>query len=260
MGRWTRGLRRLHGTEGCWARTGRVRAAGLSLLIVCAVGVVSLGSGAAAVAWAAPASWRVADGESLRWQGVHRQQTSATCGPASIVTLLTYYMGIPVEEEEAARRARLWAGGDDAPLDGGEAVTMRGLQAALASWGVAAYGLAMSLDGVEAYLAEVGIPLIVRVTWPDPHFSVVAGTADGHVLLADSSLGWRALPYNDFLTIWDGIALAVDPDASPLLSHRTINEGLRSGRGPEAASWTAAEALGDLRARLRHLRRGVVGR
>lgn len=240
-----------HYAEGCWVP------AALLVLIACAGCFLFFGTGTTAEAAPSRQSpWRVVDGESLRWQGVHRQETSATCGPASVVTLLTYYMGISVEEEEVARRARAWRGGGHAPLSGDDGVTMRGLQAALTSWGVRAYGLAMTRESLEAYLDEVGVPLIVRVARPEPHFTLVAGTADGHVLLADSALGWRALPYPDFLAMWDGIALAVDPDHSPLWQEMASS----SNAEPLGPRWAGSQELGRMSARLHHLRRGVVGR
>lgn len=251
MQRRTKRRSTAHHAEGRWVPAARL------LLIACAGCFLFFGTGTTAEAAPSRQSpWRVVDGESLRWQGVHRQETSATCGPASVVTLLTYYMGMPVGEEEVARRARAGRGEDRSPLPGDDGVTMRGLQAALASWGVRAYGLAMTRQGLEAYLDEVGIPLIVRVARPEPHFTLVAGIADGHVLLADSALGWRALPYPDFLAMWDGIALAVDPDHSPLWQEMASS----SNAEPLGPRWAGSQELGRMSARLHHLRRGVVGR
>src|SRR5690606_2530617 len=73
------------------------------------------------------AAWRVRDEERMRWEGIVRQTTSRSCGPAALATLLTYYLGIPVSEREAARRALgLEDGtGDDAALH--VPATMRGL-------------------------------------------------------------------------------------------------------------------------------------
>lgn len=159
-------------------------------------------------------SWRVRDGESLRWEGIHRQETSRSCGPAALVTLLRYYLGIPITEEEAARRALGLGKGDVSPDALLAPTTMRGLRDALATWGLAAYGLRASLAQVRAYVDQVGLPLIARIAHPEPHFTLIAGVARGHVLLADPALGWRAVPEGDFVAMWDGVVLALDPRAA----------------------------------------------
>src|SRR5690606_3381742 len=166
--------------------------------------------------WAAPSpgGWRVRDGESLRWDGIHRQETSRSCGPAALVTLLRYYLGIPVTEEEAARRALGLGEGDLSPDDLAAPTTMAGLRDALATWGLAAYGLRASVAQVQAYVDEVGLPLIARIAHPEPHFTLITGVEGGHVLLADPALGWRAVPERDFLAMWDGVVLALDPRAA----------------------------------------------
>lgn len=211
----------------------RLQRAGLAALVLLALCTIA----------PAPArgAWRVADGEGMRWRGIHRQETSRTCGPASLVTLLEYYFHVPATEEEVARRALGW--GDAQPPPGAldQPATMRGLRDALAHWGFAAYGLEMSASGLRTYLDEVGVPVLVRILYPEPHFTLVAGHAGGHFLLADSALGWWPLAEGDLLAVWDGVALVVDPRSVP----------------PGAGAWPSRREAARLAQRLGHLRRGL---
>lgn len=201
-------------------------------------------AGATGASARSPGGWRVRDGESLRWEGIHRQETSRSCGPAALVTLLRYYLGVSVTEEEAARRSLGLGEGDVSPDALMAPTTMRGLRDALATWGFAAYGLTASLAQVQAYVDETGLPLIARIVHPEPHFTLVVGVERGHVLLADPALGWRAVPEGDFLAMWDGVVLALDPRAAA---------GKPQGRHHAGARRALAE-------RTDHLRRGVVRR
>lgn len=197
-------------------------------------------------------AWSLADAESLRWRGVHRQQTSRTCGPATLVTLLTYHYGIPVTEEEAARRALGLPPEEATPQRLAAPASMRGLRDALRSWGLEVYGVRMSVEGLAAYLREQGRPVVVRIVHPEPHFTLLTGivkdhTGEHHVLMADSALGWRALPLEEFAGLWDGYGLVV---VTPLPSAPAVHEAAGLG-------YKASEPA-EFRGRLDHLQRGLL--
>lgn len=204
-------------------------------------------------------TWTLVDGERLRWEGVHRQETSRTCGPATLVTLLTYYYDFPVSEQEAARRALGLAPEEATPERLAQPASMRGLRDALRSWGLAAYGIKMSPEGLAAYLREQQRPVMVRIVHPEPHFTLLTGIVGDHVLMADSSLGWRALPLEELAALWDGYGLVVEQPLPPAPEPSSpVAAGWRHDAMRHDVMRHDAREAEELRGRLEHLRRGLL--
>lgn len=145
----------------------------------------------------------------LRNEGVVRQHWDLSCGAAALATLMTYQLGHPVTEREAALamlrrtspnlvRQRL-------------GFSLLDLKIYAATQGLGAAGFSdMTLDDLDAVA-----PAIVPIRWRGfRHFVVYRGRRGDRVLIADPSFGNRTLPDWAFRSAWaGGVAFTVfDPD------------------------------------------------
>lgn len=126
--------------------------------------------------------------------GVYRQSTDYSCGPAAAVTALRR-LGLPASEAELALLART-SSATGTPPD----VLVRVLNARYANEGLTATVLRLkTLDELETVL-----PCLVTVQyglWVD-HWLYVVSVSDTEVEVADPSLGWVTLKTSDFLRRW----------------------------------------------------------
>ena len=130
-------------------------------------------------------SWK-----SFRDQSVEKQAHDFSCGASSIATILKYYYGITVSEDQV-----LQAIGKDKTR-----ANFASMQEAVHKLGFRALGLATNYD----QLSRLKMPVIVYVRYRrDDHFSVVQGIGPNTVLLADSSLGNRSFSRAQFLKMWE---------------------------------------------------------
>lgn len=119
-----------------------------------------------------------------RWKdGACLQTTFATCGPASVCTIL-HYLGIESTETEAARATHSYSGGTEA-------------------WYLARYvrsnGLQACFWTGEGFSPEQGLPAMVGVRLAGyGHFIAVLSPEGGEVTFADSLTGMEKLPLEKF--------------------------------------------------------------
>lgn len=149
-----------------------------------------------------PTSYR-----QLRYEGVIGQSDWYTCGPAAAATLLHHYYGIDVDEKAVLESALAESAalGQD-PTVG---ISALALTRALASWGFQTPGYRLAPDDLVQYFQRGGLPLILHVTVPEPHYIVAIGIAGGHLVAADPSWGRRIEPFAAFLEQkgFSGVAL-----------------------------------------------------
>lgn len=147
----------------------------------------------------------------LRFERVVGQTDPATCGPAALATLFTFYLERPVGEETFTRTAarHMAARGQDWR----EGLSLSALRAASRAHGVPADAYEMTPGQLREHLTR-GVPALVNLTRPVPHFAVVVAMPDGAVLLADPSRGQRTESTTRFLDSWNGVVLTVTPDAA----------------------------------------------
>ena len=147
----------------------------------------------------------------IRNQGVVRQHWDLSCGAAALATLMTYQLGAPVTEREAALgmlqttspllvRSRL-------------GFSLLDLKRFAASRGFAAAGYAgLSVDELVA-MAPVIAPIRVNGFG---HFVVVRGERDGWLLIADPAFGNRTMSREAFAGVWPGsVGFVVFPPDRP---------------------------------------------
>jgi len=131
-----------------------------------------------------------------RYSEVVAQTGWFTCGPAAAATLLTRYYGINSSEREMLEIATdvMEAKGDD-PAQG---ITMLALKQALSTKGIPSKGYRLTPCSLHSYLQQGGLPLILHITKPQPHYVLAVGLVHNQLILADPSFGLRVLPVHGF--------------------------------------------------------------
>ncbi len=175
----------------------------------------------AALFWASPAAAEVRlSGEAggnyrvavmswweIPYRTVVRQQFDFSCGSAAVATLLTYHYDKPTPERAAF--AQMWKSGDQAAIRK-IGFSMLDMKSYLRSAGLRAEGYRLGEKG----LLRIKRPAIVLLDLKGyKHFVVVKGVHNGRVLVGDPMLGLNEYSLRDFMTIWNGIGLAVVPEA-----------------------------------------------
>jgi len=143
----------------------------------------------------------------LRNEGVVRQHFDLSCGAAAIATILTYQLGRPTSEREAA--LGMLRGGDARLVRARLGFSLLDLKSFAASRGFEAEGFAnLDLDELVA-MAPVVAPIRVRGF---PHFVVLRGRLGDRLLLADPAYGNRIMTERRFAQAWTSrIGFVVHP-------------------------------------------------
>lgn len=177
----------------------------------------------------------------LRNQQVVRQQWDLSCGAAAIATLMTYQLGRPTTEREAA--LGMLRAGDARLVRARLGFSLLDLKRFAASRGFEAEGYGgLTLDELVA-MAPVVAPIRVRGF---PHFVVLRGRIGDRVLLADPAYGNRVLTEQRFQHAWTSrIGFVVHPPDEP-------HPPNRMGVPPELAPLAPGAALRASDANLRH--------
>jgi predicted double-glycine peptidase len=133
-------------------------------------------------------------------QAVIRQTSPATCGPAALATLLTFYFDDPITEEEVTKLA----GTDKKTM-----ASLRELRDVSRARGYTADGFRWGLPRLLHEVETTGVPVLVHFKEPTQHFVLVVGEADEFILVSDPSRGEVSIHQTDFLRRWDNFALVV---------------------------------------------------
>lgn len=140
------------------------------------------------------------------FEGVVRQSTPVTCGPASLATLFSQ-LGDSTTEADVLQYVA---------IDAGRGVNMLQLKAASEKLNHPAVLKHWSVDQLTAYLTENADPILIHDVKEGVggHFSVLREVVDGKVTLSDTEAGNITYSLADFAHVYDGYVLIADPDAS----------------------------------------------
>jgi Predicted double-glycine peptidase len=155
---------------------------------------------------AAGARLRVLSWRDIPFRTVVRQEHDFSCGSAALATLLTYHYNRPTTEAQAF--TSMYERGDQA-LIRKVGFSMLDMKRYVESHGLQAEGYRMTVDDI----GEQGVPVIVLIQMGGyRHFVVVKGVKGDKVLLGDPALGLRSFTKAQFVSMWNGIALALRED------------------------------------------------
>jgi uncharacterized protein len=149
----------------------------------------------------------------LRNESLVRQQWDITCGAAAVATLLTYQLGDPVTERQAA--LGMLRQGDIKLVRARLGFSLLDLKHFAASRGFAAAGYGNLNLGELLAMSPTIVPIRVRNFG---HFVIVRGRSGDHVLVADPAFGNRTMTIEAFERAWtSGVGFMVTPlnDAHP---------------------------------------------
>jgi uncharacterized protein len=144
-----------------------------------------------------PGTLRVRSLLELRNEGLVRQHWDLSCGAAAVATLLTYQLGDPVTEREAA--AGMLRASDIRLVKARLGFSLLDLKNFAMSRGLVATGYGnLSLQDMLK-MAPIIVPIRVRNFG---HFVVVRGQTEGQILIADPAFGNRLLTPQAFEKAW----------------------------------------------------------
>ena len=139
-----------------------------------------------------------------RLRQVVHQSVDFSCGAATLATILQYYYGQPVTEQDAIMG--MFALGDRAKIRqmGFSLLDMKNFAEKL-HYKATGYRI-KEIDKLK----ELKIPVIALIdTQSYKHFVVIRKVTDDYVYLSDPSWGNRRMKLNDFEKVWNNIILAI---------------------------------------------------
>jgi hypothetical protein len=154
-----------------------------------------------------------------------------------VATLLTYHQDRPTPEQAAF--TSMWQAGDREAIRK-VGFSMLDMKSYLGSVGLRAEGYRLDRDA----LLKLERPAIVLVNLKGfKHFVLIKGVRDGRVLVGDPMLGLNQYSVDDFMKVWNGIALMVVRKNDRLAFNRESEWGPWSKAPMEGA---ALHVAGDI--------------
>jgi predicted double-glycine peptidase len=147
----------------------------------------------------------------MRNEGVIRQEWDITCGAAAVATILTYQLGDPVTEREAA--AGMLREGNVQLVRARLGFSLLDLKRFAASRGFMATGYGnLGFDDLLV-MAPAIVPVRIRNFG---HFVVIRGRQGDRLLIADPAFGNRIMTVDAFKRAWpSGIGFVVTRPDEP---------------------------------------------
>lgn len=168
---------------------------------------------------------------TLRDDHIIAQTSSYSCGPATLADLITSYLGGQATKDEItllAEQTDLYRVGNS---DGAQGISMSGLRDAARDKGYRAVGYRMNWTDVPVLLERRGVPLLIHLRSPQPHFALIVAVVDDLIRLSHPPFGETVLHKDDLLDRWDGLVLHVTADDGFRGSRQSMNSEDRDPRG-----------------------------
>jgi predicted double-glycine peptidase len=133
-------------------------------------------------------------------EGLIRQTTEVTCGPAAVASLLKFYFGVETSEDEIAKLSGTYENGTS---------SLFGLRNACRAKGFEAAGRSLKLSEMLHEVESGGVPVVVHFKEPSLHFALVIGRVGDFIIVSDPSQGNISMDVGDFKRRWSGAVLVV---------------------------------------------------
>ncbi len=138
-----------------------------------------------------------------KFKTVYEQQYDYSCGSAALASLLTYHYDHKVSEQVVFKG--MYEQGDQEKIQK-QGFSLLDMKLYAENHGFRADGFHIDLDK----LLKVGVPAITLIkTNGYMHFVLIKGVTDQEVLVGDPSLGVKALPRDQFESMWEGHILFI---------------------------------------------------
>lgn len=161
-------------------------------------------------------AWPVTPYRELRYEYVNGQNTTGSCGPASLATLFTSFYGKEISEEEIIAimkpffEEELAAQEEEREIPEG-GVSMLDLKMTSLGLGVPARGYEIPREKLGEVIEVLSSPVLLHLDNPDEHFVLAVGDIASKVLLADPTWGLYLIGLERLYERWDGLILAFAP-------------------------------------------------
>lgn len=160
----------------------------------------------------------------LRFNNVVRQAYDYSCGSAALTTLLDFYLGRNFQERQVMEG--LLQFGDTEKIAERRGFSLLDMKRLVTALGHPSGGF----RAAEEDLVNLDHPAIAPIEYAGfKHFIVIRGVKDGHVYIADPSLGNISFTMSRFLEVWDrNVLFIVFPNGhKPVGGLELRNEDLR---------------------------------
>jgi len=149
---------------------------------------------------------------SLRYQQTIGQTDIYTCGAAAVATLFTHFYKQPVGEIEVLEIAeKIMQASGKKPQESG--LNALSLKQALITKGIDADVKEVTLEQLKRYFERGGLPIVIHVTIPQPHYILAVGTIEDWLIVSDPTLGRGMFPLENLNTQkgFSGIVIMARP-------------------------------------------------
>ena len=160
----------------------------------------------------------------FRYNNVVRQAYDYSCGSAALTTLLDFYLGRNFQERQVMEG--LLQFGDSEKIAARRGFSLLDMKRLVTALGHPSGGFRAE----EEDLVKLDHPAIAPIEYAGfKHFIVIRGVKDGHVYIADPSLGNISFTMSRFLEVWDrNVLFIVFPNGhKPVGGLEIRNEDLR---------------------------------
>lgn len=153
-----------------------------------------------------PAAEPIGSWRALRDRNVVRQELDYSCGAAALATLIRYYFGDAVSEDQILASILGSMTAEEVLDREANGLSLLDLRLQAERLGYQAVGVRLTL----ASLPKLTGPVIVHLEGDGyKHFAVLKGVREDRIFLADPSLGNVRRSVDRFATEWSGIALVL---------------------------------------------------
>jgi len=171
---------------------------------------------------------------SLRYEQTIGQTNIYTCGAAAVATLFTHFYNQPVGELDVLEIAEniMREGGRNPEESGLNAFSLR---QALITQGIDADVKEVTLDQLRQYFNRGGLPIVIHVTIPQPHYILAIGLVEDWLIVSDPTLGRGMFPLENLNTEkgFSGIVIMARPSpeaAQVARQQQQVSEDWADGR------------------------------
>lgn len=134
----------------------------------------------------------------LKYSNVVRQQYDYSCGSAALTTLLDFYLGRNFQERQVMEG--LLQFGDTEKIVARRGFSLLDMKRLVTALGHPSGGFKAEQEDLE----KLDHPAIAPIEYAGfKHFIVIRGVKDGHVYVADPSLGNISFTTKRFMEVWD---------------------------------------------------------
>ncbi|MBN2299431.1 MAG: C39 family peptidase [Deltaproteobacteria bacterium] len=143
-----------------------------------------------------------------------KQQYDYSCGSAALATLLQFYLGEEVGEDEVINGLLVY--GDQQLIEERRAFSLLDMKRFVTVLGYNGVGYKAEIDD----LIKLGMPAIIPIdVFEYVHFVVFKGVYEDHIFFADPSRGNISFTLSEFDQIWhENIAFVVYPEDETMVS------------------------------------------